>query len=853
MSNDTQKADQIAFHFYTKLFYVVNQARATEEARGQAKVDKWFNLETPDSDLFTREAREVYKNISLAPQPGPPPLEIQVVIAVPELANNQVLVYLTPEGSRARIEPTPRFIVLETWTLSFAPRRGNEDHSIDVALPTIYKHGIPLFRSLYSLLRVLPTWKLYKRLKRRTGGPHHLSIQLRVRGVHDADHVTLNLDTPLSASVLSTPLSTQTHTFSPVPHPLGSLTLSARYLEAPNFQLEELESVLSSKFISQDLDGGGDFVPTLTKNHQRDSSIGSSNSNSNSVMQRSPPKRADEGTSIADRFILPPVRATPSTGRTIPQPPRQLASGDFAGSIHNQSPSGLAISRIRKESLGSSPSPSLSIRDLPAGIPFSTTNPSLSSLSSSPSSGPLPIRRPHLNPFKSNTVSSASGSSPSLSIRQAGLPSDSPVTHSRSTSISGTAGRPPHSPIGATLPSPGLDAGKRPGTSGSGGSANSNSDLRDSPDDGRVGVPPRKRYSSSFGHRYANSVGSTGGASGEGGGSASGRSTPAHQPTGLGIEVPRERKESTAGLMGSFVSTATDDDDISIFVQEIDSRKPLSGRHKEKEKRDWDRQQRALESDFDTSAVVHDGTRPGSEHSQGASEASTIKANRFSPQRAGSSGAGSSTTSPTSTAPSSRFSTASRATVVPGSVGSVRDRPLADTSTSPPALSMSPNRGPMLTSQGEVEERLRKMNETFLKSLEGFGSNATKRKEREQRKKDKERERAVPTSPRKSTTDAHSRYRGGAGVDEEDVDNLADYAGRGLCIRSARERRLDDWREGTDSASSASNVGYPGLRLGYANELGQSGDGDGGASQGSEEVIGKMDLYEDRRSGGYRF
>lgn len=41
MSDEIQKADQIAFHFYTKLFYAVHDARATEGARPQAKVDKW--------------------------------------------------------------------------------------------------------------------------------------------------------------------------------------------------------------------------------------------------------------------------------------------------------------------------------------------------------------------------------------------------------------------------------------------------------------------------------------------------------------------------------------------------------------------------------------------------------------------------------------------------------------------------------------------------------------------------------------------------------------------------------------------------------------------------------------------
>ena len=100
-----------------------------------------FNLETPDSDLFTREAREPYRNISLSPPPGPPPLEIQVLLCIPELTNNQVLIHRSDDSSdimdlptqppssptsssahsQLRIEPTPRSIVLETWTLTFAP------------------------------------------------------------------------------------------------------------------------------------------------------------------------------------------------------------------------------------------------------------------------------------------------------------------------------------------------------------------------------------------------------------------------------------------------------------------------------------------------------------------------------------------------------------------------------------------------------------------------------------------------------------------------------------------------------------------------------------------------------------
>jgi autophagy-related protein 13 len=58
------------------------------------------------------------------------------------------------------------------------------DADADISPPVIYKHGIILFRSVFSLLRVLPSWKFYKRLKRKIGGVNrngHLGIQLRVR------------------------------------------------------------------------------------------------------------------------------------------------------------------------------------------------------------------------------------------------------------------------------------------------------------------------------------------------------------------------------------------------------------------------------------------------------------------------------------------------------------------------------------------------------------------------------------------------------------------------------------------------------------------------------------------------
>ncbi|PFH49853.1 hypothetical protein AMATHDRAFT_132443, partial [Amanita thiersii Skay4041] len=166
-----QKADQIALHIYTKLFHVLYQARASPDSPllTTTTTDRWFNLETPDSDLFPRELRELYKAISTTFPAPPPTLYISVLLAVPELSNNHVLVALAQSqqqqqsqpgsSSRIRIEPTPRYVLLESWSMTFTSRPKDVPPPTDVALPTIYKHGIPLFRSLFSLLRILPAWK----------------------------------------------------------------------------------------------------------------------------------------------------------------------------------------------------------------------------------------------------------------------------------------------------------------------------------------------------------------------------------------------------------------------------------------------------------------------------------------------------------------------------------------------------------------------------------------------------------------------------------------------------------------------------------------------------------------------
>lgn len=134
--------------------------------------------------------------------PNPLPFELQVLLSVPDLSANQVLVCRGADSSRLRIEPTPKFILLESWSVQFSPRRGGSGvgDSADLGLSTVYKHGIGLFRSIYTLLRVLPTWKLHRRLRPRVPVPPNrnanLNIELRVRSGRDQDGGVLGFGKP---------------------------------------------------------------------------------------------------------------------------------------------------------------------------------------------------------------------------------------------------------------------------------------------------------------------------------------------------------------------------------------------------------------------------------------------------------------------------------------------------------------------------------------------------------------------------------------------------------------------------------------------------------------------------------
>ncbi|EKM75426.1 hypothetical protein AGABI1DRAFT_132208 [Agaricus bisporus var. burnettii JB137-S8] len=809
MEEQQHKTDQIAYHFYTKLFSLVLDARLTHD-HPTPKLDKWFNLESPDSDLFTKDARELYRQITRHP---PPSFDLEVVLSIPELAPNQALVYLPPSPDsapqpRVQVDPAPRSVLLEVWSVSLA---GSENTS--VTPPPIYKHGMALFRSIYTLLRTLPAWSLYKRIRRRSGRAAAMSISLRLRPHTDATN-TLVFHQQISPAI--SPISTLSQSFPPVQLPPGTLAFSVTYLATPFFEIDELESILSSRFRSADAYHGLEdgFVPTLA------TATATTKSSSSSQPSRSPPSAPRTSTpahirpvhneSIAERFILPPKQTNIGASPRDPLA-RIRRESIISTNSPTASPSPTTSPRQRKLSLNSS-SPSSSILSqgpfltnstaMPVGFPLAgggTTAPNATTTTTTP----LPIRRANLNPFKSNTISSPSSSSPSVSHRTGpGPASNPPPTPSSPLIAQAPSGGQPssvgsthssihthtrlrHASISARQPAspslpPNLERERKMSTLSTMSERERATVAGTEPTGGSspVQVPPptRKRYSSSFGHRYTGSVGSA---------------------TGVVAGTATSGGGQRPATPETYLHTNPDEDDISIFVQEIDSRKPLIGRAREYSSAQRQLQERISpfprrsgegsrsRSTSRTRAAVVYGPKEREPLGQlpeiglglaGISNWATYGNEDYDDQfgeRGGREDRGPSSASPPVSPDMLQFryqqqqremrergsppSIGPRRAISLGATFATAHSPPNDptttaTASSPPLdvnpayvtnpeLSTSPGRGPMLTSQEEVADRLRIMNEVFLKSLEGISSGVSGRERRRRRERELELER----------------------------------------------------------------------------------------------------------------
>ena len=301
-----------------------------------------------------------------------------------------------------------------------------------------------------------------------------------------------------------------------------------------------------------------------------------------------------------------------------------------------------------------------------------------------------------------------------------------------------------------------------------------------------------------------------------------------------------------------------------MFVQDIDARKPLIGRVKEGEKRERDREremERGRDRDRDREESGADRIREMSQESgrgKGQVRGEFVASPGNRPRQR-------SPLSPLSQrerglSPMTALEGITAESAVPAALGNTT----VTTTSSPPAASTSPNRGPMLTNQEDVEEKLKRMNETFLRSLEGIGKGGGSVRRRD-KEKGKEKEVERDTTIRRGmflvspTEDDPVNPSGGGGPS-----SASPYPAEEQPPHPNSPTRIPS---PTSSASSSSNnqpgIFYPhqtndhalGLEIGRGRGVVRSTHTStststsasseavgGGASQGSQEVIGRMDF-----------
>ncbi|KAG8737048.1 hypothetical protein FRC10_008644 [Ceratobasidium sp. 414] len=581
----SSRGEQIVARLFVKVALLVSDARLTnrEPPAGTAKIDKWFQLEVRDDGAFASLAQDL-RDIA-SDGDGLLELRVRTVLVLPHLAPPaaQALVLL-PEPSpsttttatrRVRVDmpPAARAILLEEWSLQF-DRSAFYPQQIEDPYPGIYKQAIALIRSLFALLRYVPTWQLHRKLG--SGAP----MQITVGATLEADPLDEDI-VGFEHKLVPDDPGPSVFSFPPIATPLGAITLRVRYRPHARFRLDPLENLWSSAFASGppspgtqpalavaqrqgagpssstsptspspptpargpavDLDSPA-FTPTLLATRQRASLTGSGS-------PLRPASRTGAGGPSTTPTIgagLPPIRPRTvsqlSAGGELGSPRRGVLGTGEPGSPRRtvydllpRSPpasprlgmesyggeGGSGLSRTRRESLLSAGPGRASGSNTPFGA-TGGTGLMLATTIREGAAGDVPPpspRRPSstINPFKGPTLAS------------------SPRTAIGSNSPLGIGGSP------RTTPGLGLGTSPRSGL-GPGGAG----DGRKSLDGGGGGEAtqtqpqPIKRYDTSFGHRAARSQGSLGSGGAGGAGSA-----------GTGVGVPGSLGAATGGTGAS--------------------------------------------------------------------------------------------------------------------------------------------------------------------------------------------------------------------------------------------------------------------------------------------------------------
>lgn len=465
---------------------------------------------------------------------------IEIYIDTEELTNNQSLVIIDEHGRRWDVEDTLNSspssstggrnqsarseVVLERWQIRLGEPPEEIPTDLAQVLPRTYKNSIVLYRSLFTFAKLLPAWKLSKKLSKPRSAHSPPRLKYRIRA--EPHTWTARKGDPLTLPLYDArDRVTEDFMFDPIDSPAGSLLVQVSYRSSCDFRIADSEALLSSHFMGMDEQF---FEPSLGRKGAADQ------------VERDYAVRGGEPGS------LPPKKIGP-----VPRPSQGQAYGSMS-SFHQVGPpaSSSPLSALRAARDKGSQSPTERQSPNPPSINRSAqgSRSSLRSADGAPSMG----RRPSVSfmPFKTPSLSASplQTEQPTASVPRGSVGKTSALgalTEARNPSTMG----PPSS-----IPS-------RSSPIGPGQAATSSSSSSPKP-------APLARYSSSFGHRKAK-LSVSGGSRTEDDNNSSGKTSITSSAAQPGSGILAEGGGLSSGSM------PTDDDNISEFLKMLDQKKDL--------------------------------------------------------------------------------------------------------------------------------------------------------------------------------------------------------------------------------------------------------------------------------------
>ncbi|WVQ70579.1 hypothetical protein IAR50_000098 [Cryptococcus sp. DSM 104548] len=430
--NTAARADQVLYRFYLKTVAVLVESRLTHYgSQTTDKKDRWFNLVLPEIDIHKADL-QVYRSISTyqsftpAELPSPsadpcsiPPLLIAFILDTSDVPHGQTLLWnrsggrvaldigsQSTKGKGKEKEERPG-IVLERWTIR-AQTLPQALSGSQVAPHTAYRLGIIHFRALHSLVRLLPAYRLYRRLRRSNTG---LRMGIKLWGAEGYDNSPsglkeaweimesdlTSLDQGLEELVLGgeevEPESVEKYDFPRIDLFGNGYTVQAEYRPEVDFTTGDLEAVLSEKFVDMDEDW---FTPTVAARRRSEGVASSPNPETSRAIRKS--------------SLPAPIPSSNSTTSPIPQRQAAATAGSFA--------SGGSYTRSRQVSAAAAPASQKKDKwgALGEGLAFAGRSPATSQVDGQAPPSPTPGGIVAARRLSGHSIQPFGSSSPSASL-----------------------------------------------------------------------------------------------------------------------------------------------------------------------------------------------------------------------------------------------------------------------------------------------------------------------------------------------------------------------------------------------------------------------------------------------------